>query len=96
MVEFLVKKILCWLDDLTPQEREDKGMTESYVRRTVPGDIVVVKPDNHQWGKTELVRYDVVKRPDIPFEEAHKYLYADFECHAVPFPRSTELISKVS
>lgn len=49
------------------------------------GDIVVVKPDGHEWGKDErLPKFVVVKIPGLPVETAKKY--------TIPFRTDTGLL----
>jgi|LGOV01.1.fsa_nt_gb hypothetical protein len=76
-VEFLVKAQANWMEDV-PQEEKDKWtekQIEKYERRTIIGDIIVVKPNNWKWGKEEcLPRFIILKISDMREEEAIKYI----------------------
>ena len=64
MAEFLIKAISVIHDD---PEKDKRGC---YKR----GDIVVVMPDGHIWGREEtLPKFVVVKIPGLTVETAQKY-----------------------
>jgi len=76
VAELLVKAQNHWMDDLKPAEvtaLSDK-MKEGYEQRSQKGDVIVVKPDGHNWGKCEcLPEFIVVKVPGISLKDAVKY-----------------------
>jgi hypothetical protein len=75
MSELLIRAKAHYLDSLTQAEvdKMSKEQRQSYEARSQVGDIIVVRPDGHKWGKCEcLPEYLVVKIPDS-FEDA-KYL----------------------
>ena len=64
MAEFLIKAV----DETHSDPVEDQR--GCYKR----GDIVVVMPDGHEWGKEEgLPKFVVVKIPDLAVSKARKY-----------------------
>ncbi len=51
-----------------------KEKRQSYRARSQIGDIIVVRPDNWQWGKEEcLPNFVVIKIPSLKIEDATKY-----------------------
>lgn len=76
MAEFLVLAKGHWQDNLSKQEIA--SMTEEqkakFDRRPQKGDIVCVRPDGWEWGKSEcLPDFIVYKIPGMTVEEAMKY-----------------------
>lgn len=71
--EFLVKAV-----DVTHKDPvKDRGC---YKR----GDVVVVFPDGHEWGKEErLPKFMVVKIPGLPVKDAKKYIESEWD-NAIP------------
>ncbi len=76
MAEFLVKAISATHSD---PEKDKQGC---YKR----GDVVVIMPDGHEWGKEEcLPKFVVVKVPGLDYELAKsRYEQPDYDLSALP------------
>lgn len=73
MAELLVKAKPHWMDSLDP-DKIDPALKGDYDSRAQVGDIIVVMPDGHEWGKAErLPNFIVVKVPDMKYEDAKKF-----------------------
>jgi hypothetical protein len=71
MAEFLVKA-----RDPIDLPKDEEKRNRCYRR----GDIVVVMPDGHEWGKEErLPKFMVVKIPGLSVETAKKYIISAYE-----------------
>lgn len=66
MAEFLIKA-RDQVDKAKDEEKRNRGWTK--------GDIVVVMPDGHWWGREERPpKFFVLKIPNLPVNEAVKYI----------------------
>jgi len=67
MAEFLIRAENHWTEALTPEQRAERGITdEAFNARGEKGDIVVVMPDGHPWGREEcLPKFIIIKAPTI-------------------------------
>ena len=68
MCELLVRAKGHWLDDKTQAEVDamDETQKEHYYARSQKGDIIVIAPDGHPWGKGErLPDFVVIKIPGV-------------------------------
>jgi hypothetical protein len=86
VAELLVKASPHWMDKLTQEDVDKMSVSEkqSYDARSQKGDIIVVSPDDWQWGDEEcLPRFEVVKK-DIPFDKAKELERSDYERYLSP------------
>jgi len=77
MAELLIKRAAHWMDSLTEDDvrKLSPVLQRTYRRRKQVGDVVVVMPDGHKWGRRECwPRYIVVKVPDMSVKEARRYI----------------------
>jgi len=77
MAELLIKRAAHWMDSLTEDDvrKLSPVLQRTYRRRKQVGDVVVVMPDGHKWGRRECwPRYIVVKVPDMTVREARRYV----------------------
>jgi len=75
MAEFLIKATSAnWMDDTS--KWAVKGVTqEMYDKRSLKGDIFIVRDNKHPWGKCECPpQYVVVKIPDLDWVKAKQIL----------------------
>jgi hypothetical protein len=73
MAEFLIKaQGNLWMENLAKEDWATKKLTqEQFDARSEIGDIVVVKPDGHPWGRCECPpQYVVIKVPKMDWEKA--------------------------
>lgn len=67
----------------------DKDERGSYKR----GDVVVVQPDGHQWGRLETApKFVVVKVPDVTVEQARRFIEAEGATEVDPFTGTSRFV----
>lgn len=74
MADFLLKAKGTWMDSLTEEEVNEKGLVAAYASRNRKGDVIEVGPDgkwpDHAHGNGAFI---IARAPFISEEDAKKY-----------------------
>lgn len=76
MAELLVKLEPNWMESIPEKTRDNwpAVQQEKFNYRTIPGDIITVKPDGWNWGKKEgPPKFVIIKLPGIAVSEVKNW-----------------------